>query len=117
MSTLITNGTIVTAAEKFKGDISGFDEETIKIEKLLNKNVTINNLMISGQNPEEIKTVLEKIFTDKAEKDLIYYELTRLPEGFFAKFAKSYKTLKKELEEEKSEYDLNNDNYFDEGKR
>ena len=102
--------------EEFKGDIAGFEEETVNIENLLNKNVTINNLIISGQNPEKIKVVLEKMFRNKEDKDLILFELTRLPEGFFAKFAKSYEKLTKELEKEKSEYDLNNDNYFDEGK-
>ncbi len=91
--------------------------EKIKLqakEKFLNKHLTINNLKLSGQNPEEIKMVLEKIFRNKEDRDLILYKLTSLPEGFFTKFKKSYDKSIKELE--KSEYVLNNDNYFDEGK-
>ena len=57
-----------------------------------------------------------KIFRNKEDRDLILSELTSLPEGFFAKFKKSYEKSIKELKMEKSEYVLNNDNYFDEGK-
>ena len=60
--------------------------------------------------------VLEKIFRNKEDRDLILYKLNSLPEGFFAKFKKSYDKSKKELELKNSEYVLNNDNYFDEGK-
>ena len=79
------------------------------------KTIFVNIMRLKGSESQKIKVVLKEIFKNETEKKYVRHELSRLPKGHFDEFIKTYDRLMKELEAEKTEFDLDNDNYFDEG--
>ncbi|MFX0073243.1 MAG: zinc ribbon domain-containing protein, partial [Candidatus Hermodarchaeota archaeon] len=114
-----------TSLKDIKGKAKEFSEkewerffkEEVDIMDIKDKQVIVNILNIKGEDSQKIEGYLKKIFKNEGERELVRSEISQLPTGTFNEFVKSYQKLMKQLGQKKPEFDYNNDNYFNEGKR
>ena len=85
-------------------------------ERIIGKNVILNISNKEDLKLERFENMLNRIFLDEEEKEVIRSEIHKLPKGTFKDFLNSYFQVIKELEIEGPKSYLNNDDYIKEAR-